>query len=378
MSSTSAVHGSLEDALVTPYGEESPTRLLLVDDDDGVRLALGRHLTSRGYEVTPVAGGAEALAQLEAEQFEVVLCDVRMPGMTGLDLLPQALERDPDLAILMLTAVNDAPTATVALSHGAFDYLMKPIELADLDRALRRALQKRAVVIERWRTERRVREEVRVRTRELEERTEELVRERESLRTLTVRMAEALINAMEAKDVYLRGHSHRVAALAATLAEAMGEDAEFVEAVRLAGRLHDVGKIGIREAVLNKPGALTPDEYAHVQEHVRIGMEILTPLTHLGDVLTFVHHHHEHWDGSGYPQRLTGEAITLGGRILTAADAYDALTSKRAYREPMTSAATLELMSTLADRHVAADVLRALASVIRDRQALHFVDDRHA
>ena len=370
-------HGSLADAVVTPYDGDTPTRLLLVDDEQSVRQALGRYLTSRGYDVISVAGGAEALARLEAEQFEAVLCDVRMPGMTGLELLPQALERDPDLAVLMLTAVNDAPTATVALSHGAFDYLMKPIELADLDRALRRALQKRALVIERGRTERFVREEVHTRTRELEERTEELVHERETLRTLTVRTAEALINAMEAKDVYLRGHSQRVAELAAAVAEELGLPEDTVEHVRLAGRLHDVGKIGIREEVLNKTGALATEEFAHIKEHVRIGVEILSPLGHLGEVLAFVRDHHERWDGTGYPRGVAGEAITLGGRILSTADAYDALTSRRAYRDALSEEETVALLQAQVHRHLDPLVFAALQRVLARKRALVFIDDIH-
>ena len=370
-------HGSLADAVVTPYDGDTPTRLLLVDDEQSVRQALGRYLTSRGHEVISVASGADALARLEAEQFEAVLCDVRMPGMTGLELLPQALERDPDLAVLMLTAVNDAPTATVALSHGAFDYLMKPIELADLDRALRRALQKRALVIERGRTERFVREEVHVRTRELEERTEELVHERETLRTLTVRTAEALINAMEAKDVYLRGHSQRVAELAAAVAEELGLPEDTVEHVRLAGRLHDVGKIGIREEVLNKTGALATEEFAHIKEHVRIGVEILSPLGHLGEVLAFVRDHHERWDGTGYPRGVAGEAITLGGRILSTADAYDALTSRRAYRDALSEEETVALLQAQVHRHLDPLVFAALQRVLARKRALVFIDDIH-
>src|SRR5205085_222802 len=156
--------------------------------------------------------GDEALQQLAQRGFVLMLCDVRMPGLSGVEVVPRALQLDSELAIMMLTAVNDAPTATESLSYGAMDYLMKPVELADLEVA--------------------------------------------------------------------------------------------VEHVRLAGRLHDVGKIGTREAVLNKPGALTAEEFAHVKEHVRIGMEILAPLKHLGEALTYVQDHHEHWDGTGYPRGL--------------------------------------------------------------------------
>src|SRR6185312_1236651 len=129
--------------------------------------------------------------------------------------------------------------------------------------------------------------------------------------------------------------------LAASIADGMSLDPDAVEAVRMAGHLHDVGKIGIREEVLNKPGALTPEEFAHVKDHVRVGMEILAPLKHLGVALQYVQDHHEHYDGSGYPRGLVGQAISIGGRILAAADAFDALTSRRAYREPLSPRETV-------------------------------------
>ncbi|HEU4566010.1 MAG TPA: HD domain-containing phosphohydrolase [Gemmatimonadaceae bacterium] len=317
--------------------DESAIPVLVVDDEETIRLAIAHFLRSRGYEVHVASSGSDALELLERRHFVVMLCDVRMPGMSGLEVVRHALGIDRDLAIMMLTAVNDAPTATTALSTGAYDYIMKPVELADLHRAIERSLHRRARRIEQREVEQRIRAEVAQRTMELE-------REQAALRALSVSIVETLINAMEAKDVYLRGHSQRVSELAAALARALGLDAEMVERVRIAGRLHDVGKIGTREDVLNKPGALTPAEFAHIQDHVRIGMEILAPLTHLGVVLDFVHDHHERWDGRGYPRGRAGEAISLGGRILTAADVYDALTSKRAYRDSMSPAATIRII----------------------------------
>jgi putative two-component system response regulator len=212
------------------------------------------------------------------------------------------------------------------------------------------------------------------RTAGLAERTALLEREQAALREATVRMAEALTFAMEAKDPHLHGHSHRVAALAAAIAEELGLDAETVECIRLAGRLHDVGKIGIRESVLNKPGPLTAEEYAHVQQHVAIGVEILSPFTHLGEVLTYVHHHHEHWDGSGYPQRLPGETISLGGRILCAADAYDAMTSTRPHRGAMSGEDAVRILGTARGRLLDPQVFTALERVVRQQQSLVFLD----
>lgn len=350
-----------QSALVPP-DDLPPTNVLVLDDEEAIRMALGKFLRTRGFEVTTVGSGPEALDHIRNRGFQVLLCDVRMPRMNGIEVVGSALEIDPHLAVIMLTAVNDAPTATEALARGAADYLIKPVELADLYQAVRKAMQRREQQLEKHRVERRIREEVAQRTAELE-------REKLSLRNLTVGIAETLINAMEAKDLYLRGHSQRVAEFAADIASHLGLSSDLIEAVHLAGRLHDVGKIGIREEVLNKPGRLTDDEFAHIKDHVRIGMEILNPLQHLGIVLEFVHDHHEHMDGRGYPRGRRGEEISIGGRILTAADAFDALTSKRAYRDPMTPEGALALLGRDVGAFLDPAVYAALQHVVQERFA---------
>jgi len=195
------------------------------------------------------------------------------------------------------------------------------------------------------------------------------------LATFSTGIAQALINAMEAKSRYLRGHSQRVAAAAAAIASELDLDEATVEHVRLAGRLHDVGKIGIREEILDKPSALTAAEFAHVREHVRIGMDILAPMTHLGPVLEYVSHHHERLDGSGYPNGLRGDAISLGGRIIGAADVFDALTSPRAYREAMTAGDAFTYIASMGPKGVCPTVLPALARVVHSGQLLVFLDE---
>ncbi len=281
------------------------TRILIVDDEETIRLALRKFLRSRGYEVEIAGAGDQALEILEKEGFSLMLCDVRMPGMTGVQVVPQARALDPDLAIIMLTAVNDAATATEVLSSGATDYLMKPVELADLQQAVDRALNKRAEQIEQRRLDKLIREEVALRTAELEQ-------EKEALRLMSVSIAETLINAMEAKDLYLRGHSQRVAELAGQLAQELGLDEEICEDLRVAGRLHDVGK-------------------------------------------------------AGYPLGLAGEAIPLGARILCAADTFDALTSKRAYREPLEPLAALEHLKVDVGKQFDPGVYDALVRVVKRR-----------
>jgi putative nucleotidyltransferase with HDIG domain len=351
----------------------APTRprVLIVDDEETIRTALARFLRAAGYEVEVAESGIAALVMLERQRFGIMICDVRMPGMTGLEVVPEALQLDADLGILMLSAVNDAPTATDALAHGAMDYLVKPIELVDLQRAVERCAHRRELEIARKRVEESIREEVALRTSELE-------KEKAALHALTIGVADTLINAMEAKDVYLRGHSSRVADQAASVAEELGLNADIVENARLAGRLHDVGKIGIREDILNKPGALTEEEFEHVKDHVRMGMEILTPLKHIPLALEFVHDHHEHWDGGGYPRGLAGEQITIGGRILCACDAYDALTSRRSYRDAMDPHGTIAyLEQNEVGRLLDPSVFQALKKVVTRRKSLTFIDDLH-
>ncbi len=342
--------------------------LLVVDDEDALRNALVRYLTQQGFKAYGAGSATEALAQVRAHRISAVLLDVHMPVKCGVDTVPDLLDADHDLAIVMLTAVNNATTASLCLQRGAIDYLTKPIDLADLDRAIRNALRKRDQMIEEQKIQHWLKEEV-------AERTTELRRERAKLERLSIATLEALVNALEAKDGYSRGHSARVADLAALISAEMGGSDEEVETIRAAGRLHDIGKIGIHETVLNKEGPLTPEEYAHVKSHVTIGSQILAPLVHLGDVIPFVRHHHEQWDGHGYPDGLAGEAIPLGARVLCAAEIYDALTTARPYQDKMSPDDAFKRMEQLSGRVLDPGVLAALGEVIRRRSTLTFLDE---
>ena len=349
---------------------DTPTRILVVDDEDTIRLVLAKYLRTRGFDVATAESGDAALETLAGARFDLMLCDVRMPGLSGVEIVPAALETDPELGIVMLSAVNDAPTATEAMSQGVLDYLTKPIELQHLYDAVQRALHKRTLLREQRRVERAIRDEVADRTRELEQ-------EKAHLRDLTVTVVETLVTAMEARDVFQRGRSARVAELAASIAEYLGLAPDVVEDVRLAGRLHDVGNIGIRDDVLSKPGALNPEEYAHVRDHVRIGVEILTPLRHIERAIVFIGDHHEHWDGSGYPHARAGESISIGGRILAAADAFDAITSRRPYREAKPLEEAVEDLRKQTGTLLDPRVYEALRVVVKRRQSLVFIDAIH-
>jgi putative two-component system response regulator len=329
--------------------------LLVVDDDEAVRRTFAQILGRVGHTVDTAASGEAAIEALGREQFAAVLCDVRMPGIDGLSVLRHARAVDPQVMLIVVSAVDDAATALAALRAGAAEYLTKPVDRGTLESTVFRALAERETT--QRRTTAAIQEAVSTRTAALE-------REKAALHQRNVGMAEALVRAMEARDPYLKGHSQRMAAIAADISRALGLDADTVDAVSLAARLADVGKIGTRESVLHKPGPLTPDEYDHVQDHVRIGLEILSPLDHLGPVLDYVRDHHEHFDGSGYPRAVEREAISIGGRILTAADAFVALTSRRSYREPLSPPDALRHLRNYVGRLLDPTVFAALVQVM--------------
>jgi putative nucleotidyltransferase with HDIG domain len=352
--------------IVSP--SEGPTAILIVDDEESILSALTKFLTVKGYDVSTAASGEEALDVLRRLKIAGLVVDVRMPGLSGIDLVPKVLEIEPNAAILMLTAVNDATTASLCMQRGAMEYLTKPIDLEELHKAIQRALKRRDALMETDELNQWLKEEVAVRTAELR-------RERANLQRISVATLEVLVNALEAKDPYSRGHSARIADLSAMVAAEMGLEDEDVEAVRTAGRLHDIGKIGIREEVLVKQGPLTDDEYEHVKQHVVVGSQILAPLTHLREVIHYVRSHHERWDGRGYPDGLKGEENPIGARILAVVEVYDALTTSRPYQEKMSSEFAVERMRDLTGTGIATDVFDALEAVVNRRQTLVFLDD---
>lgn len=350
-----------------PPRPESVPMTLIVEDDVDVRDPMLRFVTGLGHEVLGVATGSEALAEARRRRLTCILLDVELPDGSGRDLVRSLLECDPTMAILMLTGDSDAQTAALCMQAGAMDYLVKPVDLADLERAITRALTRRRELIDQADTQAWLKHEI-VR------RGAELRRERSNLERISVATLESLVNALEAKDPYLRGHSVRVADLAAQVAAELGLTDEQVERVRTAGRLHDIGKIGIREAVLSKRGPLSEEEYDHVKTHVTIGARILAPLSHLREVISYVRGHHERVDGSGYPDGLAGHAIPVGGRILCAVEVYDALTTSRPYQDRMEPGDAVSRMRDLIGTVLDAEVHSALATVVARRKSLLYIE----
>ena len=292
---------------------------LIVDDEPRLRQVLMHLMRGDGFTCLEATNGEEALALLERHPVDLVLSDLRMPHMDGLELLRQTRARWPDVAVVMITAVADVDVAVSCLAIGAMDYLTKPFHLDEVRARVGQALEKRRLVLENRDYHDRLQEKVAVQARRLEE--------------LFLASIQSLAEALEVKDPYTRGHSVRVSDYSVVIARELGLDDEMLRQVGLGGHVHDIGKIGVREEVLNKPGKLTDAEYEHIMSHPVVGWRILAPL--LSDTpaaLNIVRSHHERFDGRGVPDRLAGSDIPLEARIVAAADAFDAMTSDRPYR----------------------------------------------
>ena len=325
-------------------------------------------LRHEGFSVEVAESAATVIGMVAERRFHLALVDVSSSRTDAATVVPRALEADPDLAIVVLARMEDATTAAICLQQGAFEYVSHPVEHRQLRLAVDRALRRRGTELQTQQISAWLKQELVERTRELE-------RERQKLQQINVATLTALINALEAKDPDFVGHSVRVAELAASVAAEMGLSDDEIEAVRAAGRLHDLGKIGIRDEVLRKRGPLTPEEQQHIREQVLIGFRILAPLSHLGAVRQYVRSHHEQWDGNGYPDGLKGVEIPIGARIIFAAEIYDAITSPRPYQERLPRQAALAQLQKLSGTKLDPAVVEGLASVVSRRKSLVFVRD---
>jgi putative nucleotidyltransferase with HDIG domain len=307
-------------AEATPAPELERPLLLLVDDNHDMLSFLSR-LLEREYRVLTAGDGEAALAVARREHPALVVSDVMMPRMDGYALLRElrADEATRHIPVVLLTAKSELSHKIHGLEEGADDYLSKPFNFLELKTRVRGLLRNRE--LERMLAEK---------NEYLNKLNFDLVLSKKEVFLQTI---EAITFALEAKDTYTHGHSYRVAVLASNLGREMRLSEAEVERVRLSALLHDVGKIGISEAVLRKPGKLTVEEYLEIQRHPEIGARILEGVGELKDVTRCVRFHHEAWDGTGYPGVLRGRAIPLESRVIAVADTYDAMTSDRAYRK---------------------------------------------
>jgi len=316
-------------------------RILIVDDDERICAIIARRLAMEGFSCVTACDGREALHHFYKGTFSVIISDIRMPGLNGIELLKNVKALDQSMMVIMITAYPEVDLAVEAVCQGAYDFIIKPFDLDLVVFSVKKALEKR-----------RLEEEIghyRRQREKLEERkgaglgqAHDLVKK---AHWDTVRV---LIEAIDTKDPYTRGHSDRVRDISLRIAKKLDFDQERLQGLEYAALLHDIGKLGIRDGVLQKQGPLTPEEYRHIQEHPLIGVKIIKEIDFFRDEIPMIRHHHERFDGKGYPDGLSGEDIPIEARVISVSDAFDAMTSDRPHRARMTLEDTLAEMRALA------------------------------
>lgn len=352
-------------------------RILIVDDEEPIRRLLGYMLQTHGYETVLASDARDARVKLEEQPFALMLCDVNMPGESGMDLVRNILSQYPSTAVIMVTGLDSSVLANAALDIGAFGYIVKPFEsnevLIDVANALRRR---------RLETENRLQREnlediVRTRTMALQQALEWLERSEKELRLSREETIQRLAIAAEYRDGATAQHIHRMSHYCELLARKYGLSAERCELIRTASPMHDIGKIGTPDQVLLKPGKFTPEEFDVISQHAEIGYRILdgsdAEILKVAALIAWTHH--ERWDGNGYPRKLKGEAIPIEGRIAAIADAFDALTTQRVYKPAFTLDHAVELMNTHRGEHFDPELLDIFFASMDDIKHIH---DRYA
>jgi len=329
-----------------------PASILVVEDEPSVREILTWRLMEEGYNCQPAPNALNALDCFQnGQKFDLMMSDIRMPGMSGIDLLKKVRALDPDLAVIMVTAVSDMSIAIETLKMGASDYITKPFNLDEVCIAVERALEKRSLILK---------------NREYQLFLEDKVEEQTvQIKNLYLDAIKSLVSALEAKDKYTEGHSRRVTRYAVEIARIMGISREQIQKVYLAGLLHDIGKIGIPDGILHKPGPLTKDERRVMERHCEIGERILTGARSkvLGLACSVAASHHEKWNGSGYPRGIAGREIALEGRIVALVDVFDALVSERCYKPAFPYERAIDIITSESGRHFDPDVVDVFLSL---------------
>ena len=332
-------------------------RILVVDDEEPIREIVCSMLTTANYKCTQASSGLKALDVLATgAEFELMLSDLMMADLDGIGLLERTKERFPDMPVVMVTAVHDISIALSAIRNGAYDYLLKPFEREQLLATVRRAMENRRLKLQNREYQTRLEALVDARTAQLREAMRDLERSYD----ITL---EALGDALDLKDAETEGHSKRVTAFTIAIARAMGVPKDEISMIARGAFLHDIGKMAIPDAILRKPGALTPDEVLIMREHAYRGYQMLRKIPFLAQAAEIVYSHQERYDGTGYPRGLKGEEIPLGARLFSVADTLDAITSDRPYRPAQSLTAAREEIQRWSNRQFDPEVVRTFMAM---------------
>lgn len=348
-------------------------RILVVDDEEPIRRLLGYLLQSHGYETALAGDAKEARHRLGDSPYALVLCDVRMPGESGMDLVRNLLNQHPHTAAIMVTGLDSSILANAALEMGAFGYIIKPFESNEVLINVANALRRRRLEIENRLQQENLEDVVRTRTMALQQALTWLERSEKELRLSREETIQRLAIAAEYRDSATAQHIQRMSHYCELLARRYGLSGERCDLIRTASPMHDIGKIGTPDHVLLKPGKFTQDEFNVIAQHAEIGYRILagSDAEILNVAATIALTHHERWDGSGYPRKLKGDAIPIEGRIASIADAFDALTTARVYKPAFEFDHAVELMSKHRGDHFDPELLDVFLASLAEIRHIH-------
>lgn len=348
-------------------------RILIVDDEEPIRRLLGYLLQSHGYETVLAGDAKDARHRLEDSPYALVLCDVRMPGESGMDLVRSLLNQHPHTAAIMVTGLDSPILANAALEMGAFGYIIKPFESNEVLINVANALRRRRLEIENTLHRENLEDIVRTRTMALQQALTWLERSEKELRLSREETIQRLAIAAEYRDSATAQHIQRMSHYCELLARRYGLSGERCDLIRTASPMHDIGKIGTPDHVLLKPGKFTQDEFNVIAQHAEIGYRILagSDAEILNVAATIALTHHERWDGSGYPRKLKGDSIPIEGRIASIADAFDALTTARVYKPAFEFDHAVELMSKHRGDHFDPELLDVFLASLPEIRHIH-------
>ncbi len=337
--------------------------ILIIDDEESIRNVLHTHLHKEGYNVIPSKGGASVFDDLKNNPFDIVISDIKMPDVDGFKVLDFVKTHYDTVPVVMLTGLSEVGVAVEVMKRGAFDYAVKPVQKKDLLVIIKKALEHRDLLERNKTLERENREyqlslEKRVleRTMELDSKTAEVKKAYSILKSMNLQFVNVLAETIEAKDRHTRGHCNRMRFLCVELGRLAGLSEKDIEILEYASILHDLGKIGVSDFILNKNGPLDKDELYRIKEHPEIGEKILQSIPMMDTVARIIGAHHENFDGTGYPKGLKGSDIPLPARIIAVADIYDAMTSDRPYRKGLPLNVVLDEMSRVSGTQLDPDM----------------------
>lgn len=340
--------------------------ILIVEDNLDLAESIAMCLRDDGYRVTISNNGGSAIERIKEGFFNVVIIDIRLPDMDGLDVLKKIKERDQKVVCIIITGFASLDAAISAIRHDVYDFLEKPFDMEKVRWIIKRGIEQQRLIIK---NEELVKD-LTQKNIELNKRIKEITRLNKRLKALYIGTIASLVSTIEAKDHYTEGHSKRVTDYTMAIAGKLRLSRKEKETLKYACQLHDIGKIGIKDHILSKPGILTSEEMEEIKKHPSSGAQIVKPLEFLDGVIPLIKHHHERYAGSGYPKGLKMEDIPFGARIIAVADAFDAMISERPYRKTKSIEEAIKELKENAGTQFDPKVVEAFVKVLKNKEKI--------